>query len=424
MNNQTKTKAHGPLATIGCVLILIGTSIGAGMLALPMASAQLSFPICCIMLVIVWWVMSITGLYIVEVNIMLSGQRNHFSSMARATTGKLGQLIAWVSSLCLFYTLICAYISGNSSLLGMAIERLTGYDIAPMLSASLFTIVVAAIIFYSTRGVDLWMRGLMTFKGIALLVILLGLMPYIHVDQIWNSQHNVSGNFVIHTLNPWYSLLLAAPVFLVGFGYHAVIPSFVNYIGPNPARLRLIIWCGTTISLVIYLLWLMVSFGILPLSGPHSLQALHAHGSHIDQFLHDIETIMPAVWLKIAVNAFSDVAMLTSCLGVGLGLFDFLADGLKRTHHWHGRMQTVCITLLPPLLVVWLWPNVFLLGISLAGLWLIILEVLLPAFMWWGFRHKPSLPEHYRVKGGRILACSIIIFGILFLIAALAARFS
>ena len=144
--------------------------------------------------------------------------------------------------------------------------------------------------------------------------------------------------------------MLATPVFLVGFGYHIVLPSFVNYVGPEPKRLRFIIWIGTTVSLLIYIVWLAVSYGIIPLHGPQGMIALHQHGDHVGQFMLQFEHVLHAAWLRWSITIFSDIAMTTSCLGVALGLFDFLADGFKRTIY---TVQVVCkhlglYTMLPP----------------------------------------------------------------------------
>ena len=54
------------------------------------------------------------------------------------------------------------------------------------------------------------------------------------------------------------------------------------------------------------------------------------HGNNLKEFITDLEMLLPDKWVNWAINAFSDVAMTTSCLGVSLGLFDFLADGLSR----------------------------------------------------------------------------------------------
>ena len=422
MSSELRT---GFLATIGCILILVGTSIGAGMLAMPLASSIITFPTAMILLLCAWWVMSLTGLFMLEVILKMPHERTHFSSMAKATTGSTGQVIAWISTLCLLYSLISAYTAGNSSLIQLGFLQWFGWHVSSPVCAIGFIIIVALIVYNSIRGVDLWMRGLMTFKGMALLVMLLGLMPYLHSAPLW--PHPAFGLSIKSHESIWYTLrvlLLATPVFLVGFGYHIVLPSFVNYIGSEPKRLRRIIWTGTTASLLVYIVWLSVSYGIIPLNGPNGLIALHQGGDHIDQFLLQFEHVLNAAWLRWAITLFSDIAMTTCCLGVALGLFDFLADGLKRPNSILGRLQTLVMTLLPPLLVALVWPQFFLLGLSLAGLFLVILEVLLPVWMWWGARDLPQHQHVYAVTYGRVLAAFVLLVGILFLIASVLARFA
>ena len=304
--------------------------------------------------------------------------------------------------------------AGNSSLIQIGLLQLFGWHAPSIVCAIGFIAVVALIVYNSMRGVDLWMRGLMTFKGAALLVMLLGLMPYIHPAALWPNPvlglSITSHDSTAHTLKV---LLLATPVFLVGFGYHIVLPSFVHYIGPEPKRLRRIIWIGTTVSLVVYIIWLAVSYGIIPLHGPQGLIALHQGGDHIDQFMLQFEHVLNAAWLKWAITIFSNIAMTTSCLGVALGLFDFLADGLKRSNTRTGRLQTLAITMLPPLVVAMVWPHFFLLGLSLAGLFLVILEVLLPVWMWWGASHLAHLKYQYTVSFVKILAIFVLLIVLL-----------
>ena len=90
-----------------------------------------------------------------EVNITLPAHRNHFDSMAEITLGFAGRAIAWISSVCLFYSLIAAYISGNAALFIRALS-LIGINLPAYTSAILFTIIIGAIVFFSTRGVDLF----------------------------------------------------------------------------------------------------------------------------------------------------------------------------------------------------------------------------------------------------------------------------
>jgi tyrosine-specific transport protein len=409
--------AKGVFPVIGSILILIGTSIGAGILALPLASAPASFPFAALILIIAWLVMTITGLLILEVSFAFPIHRNHFHTMSKATLGKIGPPLVWVSSLGLFYSLISAYISGNASLLIRTIQNTSHIQLPGWSSSCLFTFVMAGIVFFGTRGVDLLNRGLLTFKGIMLILVIISTMPRINLYNLSAHDALQAPDTLIKTL------IFASPIFLTCFGYHAVIPSMINYLGPDKNKLRFIIITGTTISLILYLLWLIASFGIIPLTGEHSFTNIKVHGNSLDQFLSTIEQTIHSKWVHWALNAFSDVALTTSCLGVSLGLFDFLADGLKIKNDKPGRFKTLIITFLPPLLISIFYPNFFLLGLSIGAIFLVILEILIPVAMAYKFRKKENLSSQYKVSGGNSLLIIISIIGIIFLACDIISKF-
>lgn len=405
----------GKWATLGSILILLGTSIGAGILALPMASAELNFSTSCLVLIAAWLIMTATGLFMLEVNVTLPAHRNHFDSMAGLTLGLAGRIVAWVASICLFYSLLAAYISGNAALFVRALN-LAGFSVPAWVSAVVFVALVAAIVFFSTRGVDLLNRGLMSFKGLALIIVFAGLLPHVNLHNLHVGSFAITGGFA--------TVMAAAPVFLVGFGYHAVLPSLVNYLGPDIKRLRFIIWTGTSAAFIIYILWLAISFGVLPGAGAFSLHILHEHGSKVAEFLSDIETVVPTAWVHWAVDAFSDVAMATSCLGVALGMFDFLADAFKRGNDVSGRVQSLFLTLVPPFVVAIALPNFFLLGLNFGAIFLVVLEIFLPVLVVWRFRSLAlSSGATYTVSGGKWLLGLVFAGGLAFLLADLVSRF-
>lgn len=401
---------------VGCIMILIGTSIGAGMLALPLSSAQATFPLAIVVLVVSWFVMTVTGLLILEVNLHFPRYHNHFHSMTRNTIGRSGQLITWICCIGLFYSVISAYISGNASLLINAIQNISGQVLPTWSSAVLFTLVVAIIVARGARGVDLVNRGLMSVKGLLLIGMLACLMPHINLQQL--SGHT-SQSFSFHLS----SIAFGAPIFLFGFGYHAVIPSLVNYIGPDKRNMRIIIITGTSFALLIYILWLTVSFGIIPATGTHSFAELSMHGLHLPEFLADLNALVNSHLAHLLINSFADIAMTTSCLGVSLGLFDFLADGLKVSNNPQHRYTALGLTFLPPLLTTIIFPHFFLIGLSIGAIFVIILEILIPAAMVYRFRQQPSRAGSYRVSGGQAMIWLTVVIGLIFLACAIAAKF-
>src|SRR3990167_1825985 len=83
---------------IGSILLIVGTSIGAGMLALPIATAELGFLGSLILLFVCWFIMTSGAFLLLEANLWLP-QNSNIISMARVTIGPIGQIIAWIAYL-------------------------------------------------------------------------------------------------------------------------------------------------------------------------------------------------------------------------------------------------------------------------------------------------------------------------------------
>jgi len=387
--------------SIGSMLILIGTAIGAGMLALPLISAQAGFLWASLLLISIWAVMTYTGLLVLEVNLAFPAQRNSFSSMAYGTLGRTGQIIAWLACIALLYSLTAAYIAGNSSLFSAAFHIFFHKQVPQRLNAFLFTLILGGAVFWSTKTVDHLNRFLITLKSILLLLALILLVPHIQMNLLIQQSH--------HAKYLW----LCAPIFLGAFGYHTVIPSLSNYIGPRPRRLKYIIIIGATIPLIIYLLWLFATLTIVPLKGAYSFTTITQSNGSIGALMTMINHLVRSRWVNVAVNGFSDIAITTSFLGVSLGLFDFLADSFKRLNSRSGRAQTALLTFVPPLVFAFFYPQGFILALSYAAIFVAVLEIILPVFMVWKLRKQTKLQSSYRVSSNKFLLIIICLIGFL-----------
>ncbi len=125
---------------LGSILLIVGTSIGAGMLALPIATAQLGFIGSLILLFSCWFVMTAGAFLMLEVNLWMPLNSN-LISMARETMGPFGQVISWIAYLLLLYSLLCAYIAGGSDLFHNLLQT-ANVDISARVSAVVFTLVI------------------------------------------------------------------------------------------------------------------------------------------------------------------------------------------------------------------------------------------------------------------------------------------
>jgi tyrosine-specific transport protein len=79
---------------------------------------------------------------------------------------------------------------------------------------------------------------------------------------------------------------------------------------------------------------------------------------------------------------------------------DFFADGLAINKYSKNGIIVYLLTFLPPILVVVLAPNIFIKGLSYAGICCIILLIALPLAMLLSGRHIKKYQHTYRMPGG------------------------
>lgn len=364
---------------IGAILLIAGTSIGAGMLALPVLTAEAGFFPASLLFLGVWALTLFTALLVMEVNLSFKGEVN-LITMTRATLGKKAAGVTWVLFLLLLYSLMAAYLSGSGSILNNAIGFTIPFYLEPVIPLLLFGL----FIMMGTGVVDICNRILI----IGLAAAYLGLVGSALPNVMYSS-------FTIQN----YGLLFAAlPVAVSAFGFHIVIPTVASYLKHDAMKIKRAIIFGSLIPLIVYLLWEFVILGVVPLD--RARQAL-LDGAPITEAL---ALVIGAPWVVGFGIAFSFFAIVTSFLGVSVALFGFLKDGLKKESKW-----APILTFLPPLIFVELFPNGFIMALEYGGVFVALLSVILPVLMAHQVR-KRGWATPYHAPGGRFaLGLSILL---------------
>lgn len=384
---------------IGGILLIIGTSIGGGMLALPMATAAGGFYHSILLFVSVWAVTMLAGFYTLEVNLWLPPGSN-LVSMARETLGRIGQVVTWLAYLLLLYTLLSAYMAGGSDLF-FSLLKMAGIDSPHWLDAILFALVLGSILFFGVCAVDWANRGLMSVKLIAYFILLVLIAPNIDFSRL--SQGHV------------YLLSSAVMVVMTAFGYTIIIPTLRSYFNSHVNALRLTIAVGSLIPLLCYLMWDFVIQGSLASQGGDGLAQMAVSGHAVSNLTNALAVRLHSHTISVTIHFFTSICIATSFLGVSLCLTDFLADGLGVKKQGKARWLVMKLTLLPPLVIVLFFPGIFILSLGYAGILCVVLLTLIPALMVWSGRYIKREATGYRVFGGKwLLSIEIIIaFGLL-----------
>ncbi|TCP94780.1 tyrosine-specific transport protein [Cricetibacter osteomyelitidis] len=380
--------------TFGSALIVAGTTIGAGMLAMPLTSAEMGFGFTLALLIILWLLLSYSALLFVEVY-QTSAKDAGIATLAEQYFGPVGRILATLSLVIFMYAILSAYVTGGGSLLAGILPFL-GESAVPI-SITLFTVVLGMFIIIGTGSVDIVTRLLFLFKLVAFGLVLVMMLPKVSVE-------NLMAMPLHHFL-----IISASPVFFTSFGFHVVIPSINNYLDGDIRRLRTAIITGTAIPLVAYILWQMATHGVF--SQMEFIQIIR-NDPTLNGLVNATHNATGSGLISGAVRTFSTLALITSFLGVSLALFDTLADLLKRFKVRPNRLLLGLLTFVPPLCFALFYPDGFIVALGYAGQMFTFYGLVLPVGLAWRARKlDPDLP--YRVTGGNISLIIALLLGLL-----------
>ncbi|MEI8365362.1 MAG: aromatic amino acid transport family protein, partial [Parachlamydiaceae bacterium] len=373
-------KLHGTV--IGGILLIAGTSIGGGMLALPVLTGQVGFFPSLVVYLCCWLFMALTGLLFLEIALWMEPEAN-IITMAERTLGGAGKAVVWGLYLFLFYCLTLAYIVGIGDLI---VEVMQGtIALKEWQGEILILVLFGPFVYAGARLVGQFNLFLMIGLGVSYLAF------------VFLGASHVRSNLLLST--NWSKLWTALPITFTAFAYQGIIPTLVTYMDRDVRKIRLAIIIGSFLPLVAYTVWQWLILGIVPVEGAGGLNDALANGLNAVQ---PLKNTLNTSSVYVVGQYFAFFALVTSFLGVSLGLMDFLADGLKVKKTAMGKLALCLLVFVPPTLFAFTHPHVFLIALDYAGgFGCALLLGLMPVLMVWSGRYKMGLKGTYKVAGGR-----------------------
>jgi tyrosine-specific transport protein len=376
-----------PGSVLGGMLLIAGSCIGAGMLALPIMTGLAGFFPSLLSMIAAWAFMTFTGLLLVEMCGWDYGEV-HILSLAKESLGEWGRFIGWITYVFLFYSLLVAYVSASGTVFAAILEDVFGLHLLPWVASLIFTLVFGFIVYLGTRPVDLLNRVLMAglivgyFGMIGLGIFRVHSKLFLHVDPKF--------------------MLISLPVLVISFGFQNMVPSMTAYLRGDLKRVRFTVLGGSVMTLFVYLLWSILVLGTIPIEGiSESFRKCQEATVALRQILGNDNILLFA-------NAFAFFAIVTSFLAQAWSLVHFLADGFKRKGddeaYFHQKnMWWLCLlAIVPPLILALYVPQLFFTALRLGGgIFAMILFGVLPITMIWIGRYKLGKESSYTVKGGK-----------------------
>ncbi len=373
----------------GGTLLIAGTMVGVGMLALPVATGEGGFIPAAVIYILCWLFMLCTGLLLLEVCTWMPKDSN-LITMSERLLGPIGRNICWVVYLFLFLTVMIAHVVGG----GQVLSEITGGKLPTWLMMVIYVVVFSPVVYLGTKWVDRLNITLML--GVATSYFLFIAVSYSHVNLNLLARSN------------WSKAWLALPVLFTAFTFQVIIPTLMTYMDRNVKKVRLAIILGTSIPLVVYLIWEFLILGIVPAEGPNGLAEAARRGWNA---VMPLKELVKSPILFAVGKSFAFFTMTTSYIALSLAYLDFLADGLKVKKKGIRKILLCLAVFVPPTIVAMTYPHIFITALSYAGGFsCAILFGLFPPVMVWVGRYLKRLQPHRLVPGGRAFLALLILF--------------
>ncbi len=376
---------------MGSSLIIAGTALGAGMLAIPMVLAQFGLLYGTLLMVLICFGTTYAALLLLEATIKAGGGLG-LNSIARKTLGKQGQLLTNGLLYALLICLLMAYILGAGDLLSKLLSNF-GVELTATTSQVVFTLLAGAVVASGTGVIDKLNRALFFVMLASLFATMVFLAPSMTQE-----------NLMQVTSHDHVDLIKTSAILFTSFGFMVVIPTLVSYNHEaTDKQLRNMVIVGSLIPLVCYLCWLFAVVGNLSEEQFRSFK-------NVSDLMAAFEAQSP--WVGNVLSTFTGLALLTSFFGVAMSLFNQNKDMFNQS-----TAVTYCISFILPLAGSLLAADKFLQVLNYAGIILVFLAVFVPLVMVHKQRFMKVAEDRYSAEGGRPMMLFSLLFGCFLLIS-------
>lgn len=341
------------------VFLIVGTAIGAGILALPITTADHGFWGSFFALFVAWAFMTNTAYYMLKTRLCFKGEAD-LTTMTQTMLGSIGRYATEISYFLLLYALVSVYIIVGAAWLDRFLDATVGHQIPPAFMQILFAMGIFLIIYSGIARLSS-----VNYVVTCIMLLSLGFIIFLCLPTI--KLHNLV------FIEPQKSILNTLPMILTTLGFSIIFPSIATYMESNKKKLLKALSFGSIIILTTYVLWQLIAFGVI---------GLGAEGLGKFKDTNDVGTeVIQALGYSAAGFSFMFFATLSSLLGVGQCLYHYLMDTLPIRQKQARSLVSMFLWIVIPLLIVNLYPMGISKILGFGGIFVAIILGIIPSLM-------------------------------------------
>ena len=374
---------------ITSVLLVAGTCIGAGMIALPLALAKLGIIPSLVVMLSAWFLTYYPSLVSVELNL----QSEHGLSLGllgRKFSGKKAEMLGEISVKLLSYALLSAYIYGGASIIQKLISNTWTFAVTEtVLSGAIIVLLLLPIKIISKVN----NMAFIGFIGLFLLLIVKIVTCIDPAITPWKVSPNLS------------NVASIATIVFTSFGYQVIFHTLRDYCGRNVKMLKRAFFYGSIIPMVIYMIWTCGVLAVIYKADKEFYSLIVDGNVEVGDLVKALSEIFRFSGLQIVIWWVSIFTILTSIIGVGLGLIESYHLSLRKKLKY-SKLVSAIVTIVPSYIIATIVPNAFIKTLGMAGSILVVIAIILPIYLF--LKAKISSPYIHILKKWCLILCLLV----------------
>jgi len=296
------------LRFIFAVFFVASFILGIGYITLPVVVTITGFWPGVLASVAIWLFSVVTGFLYLEATLACPKGAN----MMTISQQLLGPFTKWGGGILFFLSLtafLISYFILSIPLFSELLQPYLGFYIPPYIGAFILGCLIGGSICLGRTWV---------FAFNSLIFILLMVVFYFMISKDLPMIETDALNY-----HYWPYLLFSLPFIYNAFFYQTAIPSIAEFLNYNRIRVKAVIVIGSTIALVVILLWLLITSGSS--LGGVIVDTFQFKRNTLDSYI-DLRTLQ---YIDKTIPAFIFLSAISSAFATGIVLIDFFSDAFK-----------------------------------------------------------------------------------------------
>lgn len=356
---------------ISSIFLVAGTCIGGGTIALPMVLAKVGVIPSLIVMISIWLLNYYPSLAGIELNLR-SERGLSLGELGKTFSGIGAQTIGEVIVKVLSYAVLTLHLCGSSSIIQKLLEEYFHCDASILAIETCIAFGGATLLLFPFKVISALNNILFTSLIVMFLLILGTIVSLVDFTRIpWVMNTSVS------------DLLMVCPVMFAAYGYQLILHTLRDYCGMDPSTLRKSVFFGGLIPTLVYVLWSSSSLSVVYNANPDFFMQMVAGKIEVGNFVSELAKVSSLPNFQILVWWMSILAILTSFIGVGLGLAETLNSTLKKytKSTTMRKLLAAVMTIFPAYAIAAKFPNAFIKILGFAGALFVVMGILLPVYL-------------------------------------------